>query len=96
MGQLPIIQKDASPDNTGDDTLPTWYMADYSVLALVVEQPEAAIDVLQAKGFSIVEDSGKKSVLFDHPAGLHRIVTLLANSTVPFSISDSVTRIYQG
>jgi len=96
MGRLRIIQKDTPHNDTAHKKLPTWYMTDYSVLALVVEKCETTIDVLQAQGFSIIEDSGEKRVVFDNPKELRRIVTLLADNAIAFSLSDSVTQIYQG
>jgi len=96
MGKIPIIQKDRVSLGTHNNTLPTWYMADYSVIALVVDQIEAAARTLQENGFPLIEGTDGKTVMFDSPAGLDRIITLLRDHTIECSLSDSVTQIYQG
>ncbi|CAB5089872.1 hypothetical protein D3OALGA1CA_835 [Olavius algarvensis associated proteobacterium Delta 3] len=96
MGKLPIVQKDETCRSPDGDILPTWYMGDYSVLAIVVDDKEAAARVLQDKGIPVIEGSGGTIVEFDAPAGLNQIVAHLTDSTLQFSLSDSATRIYQG
>ena len=96
MGSIPIIQKDQSCLGQGNDTLPIWYMADYSVMAIVVDQLEAAAHILEEKGFPVLQDNGRKTVVFDNTAGLHHIVALLRDQAIECSLTDSVSQIYQG
>ena len=96
MGRIPIIQKDQACLGQDNDTLPTWYMADYSVLAIIVDKLEAAIRILYETGIPVIEASGERTVEFSDPAGLNRIVALLKDHAIELSLSDSVTRIYQG
>lgn len=96
MGKLPIVQKNDTRCGTGRDILPTWYMGDYSVLAIVVDDMETATRVLQDRGIPVIEGSSGTTVEFDAPAGLKQIVAHLTDSALEFSLSDSETRIYQG
>ena len=96
MGRLPIIQEGQAGNCGNNEVLPTWYMGDYSVLAIIVNKLEAAIQLLQDKGIPVLNTSGGRIVEFDNPAGLNRIVALLKDHAIDFSLSDSVARIYQG
>jgi len=96
MGNIPIIQKDQACLGQDNNTLPTWYMADYSVIAIVVDELESATHILQEKGFPVIEGASQKTVEFDSPAGLNRIVALLTDNAIECSLSDSISQIYQG
>ena len=96
MGKLPIIGKwDNAPCPAGGP-LPTGYMGDYSVLAVMVGEPDKAVGVLQKNGYSITGSDGAREIRFDDASGMRGIFKLLQNHSIDFTLSDSVTQIYQG
>ena len=96
MGKIPIIQKDHASQEPDNNTLPTWYMNDYSVIAIVVDELETATRILQKKGVPVIDDDGRQAVGFDNTAGLSQIIALLTDHTIECSLSDSVSQVYQG
>jgi hypothetical protein len=76
--------------------LPIFYMSDYSVLGLLVDQLEEAVRVLGENRFSVFEEAGDLELAMNHPNQLPEIVRLLGNNGIGSEIADVVSGIYQG
>jgi hypothetical protein len=71
-------------------------MSDYSVLGLLVDKLEKAVEVLEKGPFGVTEESGKVEVAIDDPAHVSQIVQILKDHGVHCEIADVVGGIYQG
>ena len=76
--------------------LPIFYMSDYSVLGLLVDQLEEAVRVLGENQFSVFDEAGDLEVAMKHPSQLPEIVRLLQDKGIGSEIADVVSGIYQG
>jgi len=76
--------------------LPIFYMSDYSVLGLLVDQLEEAVRVLGENQFSVLDEDGDLEVAMNHPGQLPEIVRLLGGKGISSEIADVVSGIYQG
>jgi hypothetical protein len=106
MGRMPILAQNR--DCSGGDQqrrrgcyriarpLPVFYMADYSVLGLLVDKLEEAVRVLGENKFSVSEENNDIEVSIDHPTQLQGIVQLLTENGVGCELADVVSGIYQG
>jgi len=106
MGTIPILVKNAAssdPDGKGPRScyrlarpLPVFYMSDYSVLGLLVDKLEKAVEVLEKGPFGVTEEGGKVEVAIDDPAHVSQIVQILKDHGIQSEIADVVGGIYQG
>jgi hypothetical protein len=106
MGKIPILAKDGgkSAEDPGQPRgcyplarpLPNFYMADYSVMGLLVDKLEEALRVLGENGFSVLAETGDLEVAIDHPGELQDLVRLLKENGIGCEINDVVSGIYQG
>jgi hypothetical protein len=106
MWKIPVLakQKGKSGNNREQDNacyrlarpLPIFYMSDYSVLGLWVDQLEEAVRVLQANHFAVLDRAGDLEVAMKHPGQLHEIVRLLEEHGIGSELADIVSGIYQG
>ena len=76
--------------------LPIFYMSDYSVLGLLVDKLEEAVEVLGRNHISLTEDAGDLEVAVDTPGRLPEIVQMLKENGICCEIADVVGGIYQG
>ena len=106
MGRIPLVAKDRG--SSGKDPqqprecyviarpLPIFYMSDYSVLGLLVDKLEEAVEVLGRNHFSVTEDAGDVEVAVDTPGRLPEIIQILKENGIRCEIADVVGGIYQG
>jgi hypothetical protein len=106
MPRIPILAK--SGEEAGKDRtqcranatlarpLPAFYMADYSVLGLLVDRLEEAVQVLQRAKYAVVNETGDFEVVADHAGHIEVILQLLAANGIASEFADVVSGIYQG
>jgi hypothetical protein len=106
MGKMPILSQDGGK-SAGDPKqpmacyplnrpLPLFYMADYSVLGLLVDKLEDTVRVLRENKFSVGDETGDLEVTISHPGQLRDIIRLLEENGVECRINDVISGIYQG
>ncbi len=78
-----------------DSMLPNFYMMDYSILGLLVDDLPKTLDVLSEKGF-LVSGKANNSVSLIESSRLKEIVGLLKQEGIGCEISDIVNEVYQG
>ncbi len=97
MPQLPIIpnESDATvclPDNS----FPSFYMEDFTVLGLRVGNISAADRVLEKNGIRIIKKSGYSELPIEKSEQIPHIVRLLNANDISCVIADIVEQVYQG
>ena len=97
MGVLPLIEKNGKQRLClGNHDLPANYMADYSVMGLVVEQVEAVLRILKDKKFDVRKNADGFEIAFDGAGRLSELVGLLQQNRIDYTLADIVDQIYQG
>lgn len=76
--------------------LPASYMSEFSVVGLLVDRLEEAVQVLGANHFSVHDATGDMEVAIDRPGNLQMIVRLLTENGIKCELADVVSGIYQG
>lgn len=94
MGMLTILEKDAPCDDGID--WPLFYMNDFSLLGLRVENLKRAAQVLEADGYRLVRARCSAKVFFDSHGRLQNIFETLQGNGVSFVMADLVSCVYQG
>jgi hypothetical protein len=94
MGALTILEKGAPCDEVVD--WPAFYMNDFSVLGLVVDNVARALEVLESDGYQVDRKVCSAKVRFDSRRRLRNIYNTLARHRVEFTMSDLVSCAYQG
>jgi hypothetical protein len=84
--------------NTFDDPqrLPTFYMNDWSELALRVSARRLALDLLHRQGVRISASPKGTRVYFETLAQIPASIRLLRENGLAADLSDGVARVYQG
>ena len=103
MWKIPIIEQDCRTEETKDPlhdlrSLPDFYMADYSVLGILVDKLEGAAGILEANGYpvEIVKAKREAEVTVDVSGRLWDILGLLRGHGVCCSVGDIIDEIYRG
>ena len=97
MGTLPVLQQGRSvPVCFSNDNLPDFYMADYSVLGLLVASLDRAHQALADKDFAVQKNPDYLEVEIDGAGQLSEIVNLMSQNGIDCGIADIVDQIYQG
>lgn len=79
-------------------SLPAFYMDDYSVIGLVVDRLDAAIAVLGSKGYA-VETTGSDcpaAITVRESGEIRGLVCLLRENGIGCEIGDTVGEVYRG
>jgi len=97
MPRLPIISS-GSDAETGmpDRLLPAFYMEDYSVLGLRVENFDTAVRLLEKNGISTISSHGRSVLSIEKTDQVPFIIQLLNAHNISCDIADVVERLYQG
>jgi hypothetical protein len=82
-----------SPEN---ETLPVFYMSDYSIMALRVNKYHKAIQMLENLNFRLDKSSTGVNLISDNFGQIEKVIRLLQDNRIQYDLSDIVTRIYQG
>ena len=97
MGVLPVLQKNQKQRAyPGDKNLPANYMADYSVMGLLVDRLDTALRVLKEKKFEVLEKTDGFEVTIDGAGRISDIVNLLHQNGIDYALDDIVDQVYQG
>ena len=76
--------------------MPANYMADYSVIALVVGRLDAALRVLKEKKFEVKKKSDGFNITIDGAGRMAEIVKLMHQNGIDYTLGDIVDQVYQG
>ena len=106
MPRIPILNKGKGPSQKNGEQcrgnsslarpLPDFYMSDYSVLGLRVDELDEAVRVLEKAGFSVINEVGDLEVVIDQAGQLEGIVHLLKKNGIECELADVVSCVYQG
>ena len=97
MPRLPIIPSES--DSTiclPDNLLPSFYMEDYTVMGLRVENVDAAVRLLEKNGMRILKTPNYSELFVEKRNQIPHIIQLLNKNDVACAISDIVDHVYQG
>jgi hypothetical protein len=101
--KIPVIQMTANqpeaqvhPRYSDSCTLPASYMSEYSVLGLVVDEIDRAIEILMRNGLQINREEFGAEVEIIGPEQLPDVVRILAEAGIDCSIGDVIDSVYQG
>ena len=100
MVRLPLISKEGPQHGRGRHTrrarLPVFYMNDFSRLGLRVHPCDAALSVLAANSYGVVQDEDGSHVALDRADQVQALVQLLNGHGIDCEIADVADQIYQG
>ena len=97
MRRYPIVPKDEDREQTaGRLRLPLFYMGDYSLIGLRVDDCDAAQRILDRHAFPLDREADTTWVGIDSAAAMRDVVQLLTGGGVHCEIADMVDGIYQG
>jgi hypothetical protein len=97
MAYYPLIQLDASPATAfGHCRLPTFYMQDFSVLGLRVDDCGRALAILERHGYGWRRARSVAEIAIASPSGLLDVVHLLNANGVQCDLADIAGGMYQG
>lgn len=101
MRFLPLVPKPGiqgllSSDAVFADSLPVFYMNDYSVMGLRVSDCAAALALLVDRRYTVIDRQGGRGVAIRSAADIQRIVGLLAKNGLDAELADVAEQIYQG
>lgn len=94
MGSLTIMEKDTPCDDAID--WPLFYMNDFSVLGLIVDNIATVSTVLEADGYKIDQRACSAKIQFENNSQYKSIIELLHQHRIDFTLSDLVGCAYQG
>ena len=97
MRALPVLQQGRNvPVCLSNDDLPDFYMADYSILGLLVASLDKAYQVLEDKEFAVNKKTDHIEVNVDSAAQISEIVNMLSQNGIDCGLADIVDQVYQG
>jgi hypothetical protein len=97
MKRLPILPiKSKDRICLPDSLLPQFYMEDYTILGLQVENLAVARLVLETNGFRTVENHGYIELSINQKDQLPQVIQLLNSNHISCVIADIVDQVYQG
>ena len=97
MGFIVILPQDKKqPLCLENDYLPEFYMEDFSVLGLRVDNFNEAIKILEKNRFMVTRRTNFFQLEIDGSAHLYRIVVLLQQHGIDCALTDIVDQVYQG
>ena len=97
MGALPVLQLGGRvPVCMFNDSLPIFYMNDYSVLGLLVSDLNLAYRILTDQHFAIKRMPDHLEVDIERAGQMTEIVSLLDRKGIDCGIADIADQIYQG
>jgi hypothetical protein len=97
MARLPILPiKSKDRVCLPDSLLPQFYMEDHTILGLRVENPAAAVLVLEANGFRTFQNHGYTELSINQKNQLPHVIQLLNSNDISCVLADIVDQVYQG
>ena len=97
MAYYPIVNKNQLQNGWGDHLqLPDFYMQDFSVLGLCVDNCDRAVAILQRHHFTLKPSSGAMTVDLKDASQAIAAVGLLNESGLVSELTDVAQGMYQG
>ena len=97
MVTLPILPKDCHRRaGLPNESLPAFYMADHSVLGLLIGRFEEALQILEKKKFGVVKKLDRFEINLDSAERMHEIMKLFRQNGIDCVVTDVVDQVYQG
>jgi hypothetical protein len=101
MGTLPVLPKYSEHLGSKnpyviDRALPSYYMADYSVLGILVGEYQEAIRILEENDFPVIQKGNSFEVVIENEARLQKVFRVLKGYGIDYEITDVVDQVYQG
>ena len=97
MGILPVLQQGLDvPVCLPNRELPDFYMADYSIMGLLVANLDKAIQVFAEKDIEMRIKSDHLEVNVADAVQISEIANLLNQNGIDCGLSDIVDQVYQG
>ncbi len=100
MGLLPIVPKGndkiRNQCHLKSEHLPAFYMEDFSVMGLTVEDMATAVAALQRNGVEIQQNGALAMAQIDGLTGMKKVLGLLESHGIAFEMTDIADQIYQG
>ena len=97
MRAIPVLQRGScAPVCLSNDSLPVFYMNDYSVLGLQVSDLDTAYQVLADQHLAIERKTNHLEIRIEHTGQMPQIVSLLDRNGINCGITDIADQIYQG
>jgi hypothetical protein len=97
MAYFPIVPKtDRTTERLIRRQLPAFYMEDYSVLGLRVNDCGRAVRIMERHAFSIRRVAGGVDVDIAGASRMHELIQLLEGNGLDCEIADIAVEIYQG
>ena len=97
MGVLPLLEKNSKQRIClGNQDLPANYMADYSVMGIVVSQVEAVQEILKEKKFEVRKNADGFEISIDGAGRISELIRLLQQYRIDYTMADIVDQVYQG
>lgn len=105
MGTMPVFSvhachKEGKTDDCmrsylSDSMLPVFYMGDYSILGLLVDDLPKALQVLLEKGL-LISEGARTRVSQVESSNLREIIHVLHRESIGCEIADIIKEVYQG
>lgn len=100
MGLLPIIPKESDTENhrcyLKGEHLPAFYMEDFSIMGLTVEDMDRAVATLLRNGIDVEKEEALAMAHIDGLTGMKTVLNLLQSNGISFEMTDIADQIYQG
>ena len=100
MGHLPIVPKERDiidrRCHVKSEHLPAFYMEDFSVMGVSVEEMETAVAALHRNGIAIEKEEAMAMAHIDGLKGMKKVLNLLISNGIAFELTDIADQIYQG
>lgn len=92
----PDVHGPAQPGEVFAGPLPAFYMNDYSVMGLRVNDCAATFALLEAHRYPVLRRQGCRGVAIRTAADIRQIIGLLAENGLNGELADLVDQVYQG
>ena len=101
MGCIAILPQDsqclqAGPAYLEEKGLPAFYMEDHSIMGILVERFDDAVQLLEEQGFPLTRKKDAVEVGTQGPAQIESLFDLLETNSIAFEMRDILDRVYQG
>ena len=97
MGTLPILDRcNDCNSELSSESLPAFYMEDYSVIGLRVDGLDASLQILKEGNFQVNSVSNRFEITIDNAGQIPKIVSLLGRHGIDGELSDIIEQVYQG
>jgi len=97
MGQIALVSASLSEKNDFlvNFGVPENYMGDFSVLGIVVDDYQGAVELLGKHGFSIRNVGSGSLIELNNPTSVFGILSLFGDKRIKFNYLDIATQFYQ-